>query len=781
MTEVVGHGAIPSFSDTASPLITRRLANKKIELIQEIDSKTVSGALAKTTQQAYEKITAGASQAKVPQEMKEMLPVAKKKGADTFYYAKVETLAKEFGLTPKEVTYVQSQATAAEQAKAFEYIVLKRELHNAITSNDFAGVMKILVDARGGKHSPDRLLKELSLLLTTNEKSFVKAAVEKMKNLTPIMENCKSAIEKKDFNAFVSIAQRAQGEDLSVGEIVTLFQHTPFIKESADQVASMLEEGESRKIREHFGIGVDAQKIRGELQAVTALLEPGNRVKAYLDRFDAISSSLEGQKHGLKPYEMLELALFVENSFQNEPTAFRLYPQAQGKPPREIFVDSANKTFYLLSGLQMLAQTKNSTVHEALKIQEGAKAEQYVRKQVPVTQELAKEVEYTQKFGDSTLISTTTKVTLVRSSVEVAVIITKRFDFDFSQCLASADEPKELSMGQKMKNFVEIGLHLFDLHDQGYVHDDVKADNAASTKGVAHLVDFGETRKAGSRPPSVTRYSTPHYTAPEAIRGEALLGPVEQDKAMDAYALGCMFYELTHTSELPWFAVDVTAATLASTSPAAKEMVDKQQKTHEALLAEAKGEKEPLRKKALEVCTKLLDPNPKTRMTLDAFLKEMSAFDPKYKEMILNALKEKKAARELTRAFAQFSESEQIDSFDKVVSTRLSQPRSIDAFVRRLDADDRKELQRAFKAFLVPMLAEAIRKRDGVEILTLCKKGALILPDNSFVKEALQKTNLEMGFIHEVLSAAVIDSLFATEAEKAAIDLMIQKIAPEMR
>lgn len=781
MTEVVGHGAIPSFSDTASPLVTKRLANKKIELIQKIDSKTVSGALAKTTQQAFEKITAGASQTQAAQEMKELLPVAKKKGSDTFYYAKVETLAKEFGLTPKEVTHVQSQGTALQQAKAFEYIVLKKELHNAISANDFAGVMKVLVDARGGNHSPDRLLKELSSLFTTDEKTFVKAAIEKMKNLTPVIENCKNAIKQMDFSAFVNSVTKAKSEDLPVAEIVLLFQNSSFIKEAARKVASLLEEGDSRKIREHFGIGGDAQKIRDELQAVAALLEPGNKVKAYLDRFDAISSSIAGQKHGLKPYELLELALFVENSFQNEPTAFRLYPQAQGKPPREIFIDSANKTFYLLSGLSMLAQTKNSTVYEALKIQEGEKAQQYVRKQVPVTSELAKEVELTQKFGDSTLISTTTRVALVRTSVEVAVIITRRFDFDFSQCLASADEPKELSMGQKMKNFVEIGLHLFDLHDQGYVHDDVKADNAASTNGVAHLVDFGETRKAGTRPPGVTRYATPHYTAPEAIKSEGLLGPAEEDKAMDAYALGCMFYELTHTTELPWFSVDVTAATLASTSPAAKEMVSAQQKNYEALLAEAKGEKEPLRKKALEVCAKLLDPNPKTRMTLDAFLKEMSAFDPKYKEMILNALKEKKATRELTRAFAQFTENEQIESFDKAVSTRLSQHRSIDAFVQKLDADDRKELQKAFYAFLVPKLEEAIKKRDAVEILTLCKKGALILPDNRFIKEALQKANLEMAFIHEVLSAAVIESMFASENEKAAIDLMIQKIAPEMR
>ncbi len=90
---------------------------------------------------------------------------------------------------------------------------------------------------------------------------------------------------------------------------------------------------------------------------------------------------------------------------------------------------------------------------------------------------------------------------------------------------------------------------LAEAHDMGLVHRDVKPDNVlfAYTPGfgdTAKVADFGLVRELDSADASITRdgaiLGTPHYMAPEVIRGAAT------EPRSDLYALGCVaFFLLT--------------------------------------------------------------------------------------------------------------------------------------------------------------------------------------------------------------------------------------------
>lgn len=89
-------------------------------------------------------------------------------------------------------------------------------------------------------------------------------------------------------------------------------------------------------------------------------------------------------------------------------------------------------------------------------------------------------------------------------------------------------------------------------HDHGFIHRDVKPENAfVLTDGRVKLMDFGIATHAGSGKPGEGKViGTPYYMSPEQVCNEAL------DGRSDLYSLGVLAYELC-TGDIPFDADSV--------------------------------------------------------------------------------------------------------------------------------------------------------------------------------------------------------------------------------
>ena len=108
---------------------------------------------------------------------------------------------------------------------------------------------------------------------------------------------------------------------------------------------------------------------------------------------------------------------------------------------------------------------------------------------------------------------------------------------DLMRCIDGGDEPP-LALGRKLDLIVQLCAALGAAHRVGIVHGDVKPENLIVEPDRAVLSDFGVASPFDLRRGRRMVAGTPHYIAPEILRGEAG-GP-----RADIYACGLVAYEL---------------------------------------------------------------------------------------------------------------------------------------------------------------------------------------------------------------------------------------------
>jgi PAS domain-containing protein/predicted Ser/Thr protein kinase len=113
---------------------------------------------------------------------------------------------------------------------------------------------------------------------------------------------------------------------------------------------------------------------------------------------------------------------------------------------------------------------------------------------------------------------------------------------------------KQLSPRKACDIVLQLAEALHYIHKQGVVHCDIKTENiliseeeheGKRSKTVIKLLDFGLARSLTASRASTSLSGTPHYVAPERIRGEPA------SPASDVYGVGILLYELL-TGQVPW-------------------------------------------------------------------------------------------------------------------------------------------------------------------------------------------------------------------------------------
>jgi predicted Ser/Thr protein kinase len=113
---------------------------------------------------------------------------------------------------------------------------------------------------------------------------------------------------------------------------------------------------------------------------------------------------------------------------------------------------------------------------------------------------------------------------------------------------------KRIAVRKACEIVLQVAEALHHIHKQNVVHCDIKTENiligeeqeeGKRSKMTVKLLDFGLARSLVAARASTSLSGTPHYVAPERIRGEPA------SPSSDVYGVGILLYELL-TGQVPW-------------------------------------------------------------------------------------------------------------------------------------------------------------------------------------------------------------------------------------
>lgn len=362
------------------------------------------------------------------------------------------------------------------------------------------------------------------------------------------------------------------------------------------------------------------------------------------EQVDAIAK-VHFAKHKLTHEEMVTLALVGDKELEEakKTQEIRYLRVKETHLPRALVIDGTRDCYYILSKKfgELKASGTFKKVTDAIEVSTGenVKARNVVRLVNKAGRKLPeKELEFHQKYGK--ILTYVQYPSLNHPDEMRTTIIEEAFDNDtYMFCnYESVKVKRQLPLNEVIQILHSIGNTLSDMHRDGVSHQDFKNKNILYRKNEdnsvnAKVIDFGHSINPSSKAP-VDRsrrhtFGTVRYSSPELIEKNMQLPKLlEQRKAEDMFALGCVLLELISYKPLPW----VSLTYKAFKDPHPKKFREEAREKLEKALKElsetgVKNSNDPLSHlQWIAAC--LLEINPAKRMKIDEFLQVLRHVGP---------------------------------------------------------------------------------------------------------------------------------------------------------
>ena len=313
-------------------------------------------------------------------------------------------------------------------------------------------------------------------------------------------------------------------------------------------------------------------------------------LKSVATRFSQIESA-QFETKPLDARKILHLAFFIEVRIQRVDVASMSYfAQGENGLARALQVDSKTRDVYLIADpekskfnasgsyktacnvVRLVAGVFEANPEIAVQLSTQVDTASLADMTVTEIKREKKKIEkgfsqaeaelgYFERFGDVAGIAEFYSAARFEETVKGEKLprlsmIFKKASSDIQKII---DEGVDLSLGEQLKIAKELFSFFGAMHKAGFIHGDIKGDNILRYEdGEIGVTDFGEAFKCNRQNPKKTKptsmfnegmYGTVKYTALELF---ARFRFREDFTKTDAWALGCLLYELYFQKPVPW-------------------------------------------------------------------------------------------------------------------------------------------------------------------------------------------------------------------------------------
>lgn len=353
-------------------------------------------------------------------------------------------------------------------------------------------------------------------------------------------------------------------------------------------------------------------------------------------------SKVPYSRHRLKSTEMLGICIACDSQLQLLAGKTRsVYKRAQAlHTARACIIDPKRNTFTILSKKHgdLNAWGAFKRVSDAVEVTMNSSSAQARRvahvRNKPDEYIDSEELDFERRF--SNIITHVQYKSKNRPYETKTVLLQEVYDHDLYVYTGFTDKEnrKKISFEDMLQVLEDVGTTLLKMHDDGFVHRDVKAKNILYRKNngkvEAKLIDFGHTYSPDDDSYDCLRkrmkgYGTLRYTAPDLLEDPEMEGdPLLLAQAEDTYALGQCIFEVFFQESTPWGSIAYRALKKKKNAEENRATAIRLQKELASNLAtEAATPPKTALKELIRITSRLLEPNPKKRMRMREFMRAL--------------------------------------------------------------------------------------------------------------------------------------------------------------